>query len=150
MLIQAMTTIVCPTMYCGVPKKRAAFSANRPNVSSPNVPWRCTGREGTDARLEHVPDELEDPALVLALEVEAQLLVELDPDEQHDRADIEERREEIDGRERSDCAFVVRGRAHVPAEDQRLDDPEHDDERGAARRPSFRPAFRRREADEHA
>ncbi len=36
--IQQRTTMVWPTMYCGVPKKRAVFSANRPNVSSPKAP----------------------------------------------------------------------------------------------------------------
>ena len=38
-----MTTIVCPTMYCGVPKNRAALSARRPNASSPKVLLRCAG-----------------------------------------------------------------------------------------------------------
>jgi hypothetical protein len=32
----AITTSVCPTMYCGVPKKRAAPSAYWPNASRPN------------------------------------------------------------------------------------------------------------------
>jgi hypothetical protein len=31
--IQRMTTIVWPTMYCGVPQKRAACSAPRPKAS---------------------------------------------------------------------------------------------------------------------
>jgi hypothetical protein len=35
--IHSATTIVCPMMYCGVPKKRAVLSARRPNVSSPNA-----------------------------------------------------------------------------------------------------------------
>jgi hypothetical protein len=34
--IQMTTTIVCPMMYCGVPKNRAVFSDRRPNASSPN------------------------------------------------------------------------------------------------------------------
>src|SRR3954469_19627926 len=38
--IHSTTAIVCPTMYCGVPKKRAAASAPRPNASSPKAP-RC-------------------------------------------------------------------------------------------------------------
>jgi hypothetical protein len=33
-----MTAKVCPTMYCGVPKNLAAFSAMRPKVSLPNAP----------------------------------------------------------------------------------------------------------------
>src|SRR4030095_5030479 len=51
--IQKMTTIVWPTMYCGVPKKRAACSAPRPKASCPNVPWcsRCAGRCDTRPRL---------------------------------------------------------------------------------------------------
>jgi hypothetical protein len=36
--IHSTTTIVCPTMYCGVPKKRAAASAPRPKASSPKAP----------------------------------------------------------------------------------------------------------------
>src|SRR3954465_6159540 len=40
--IQTMTTIVWPTMYCGVPKKRAARSAPRPKASPPKAPW-CSG-----------------------------------------------------------------------------------------------------------
>ena len=37
-VIQRATTIVWPTMYCGVPKNRATRSAARPNVSWPNAP----------------------------------------------------------------------------------------------------------------
>ena len=37
----AKTATVCPTMYCGVPKNLAAFSANRPNASLPNAPCSC-------------------------------------------------------------------------------------------------------------
>lgn len=37
----ANTATVCPTMYCGVPKNLAAFSANRPNASLPNAPCSC-------------------------------------------------------------------------------------------------------------
>ena len=36
--IQSITRMVWPKMYCGVPKKRAAASARRPNASSPNAP----------------------------------------------------------------------------------------------------------------
>jgi hypothetical protein len=39
--IQKRTTTVCPMMYCGVPKKRAVFSAIRPKESSPKAPWCC-------------------------------------------------------------------------------------------------------------
>jgi hypothetical protein len=38
-MIHAMTTTVWPTMYCGVPKNRAACSTQRPKASRPNVPW---------------------------------------------------------------------------------------------------------------
>ena len=41
---QTMTTSVWPAMYCGVPKKRAAFSAYWPNASSPKALW--WGSEG--------------------------------------------------------------------------------------------------------
>jgi hypothetical protein len=34
-MIHAMTTIVCPMMYFGVPKNRAMCSAARPNASFP-------------------------------------------------------------------------------------------------------------------
>src|SRR5207245_10466147 len=39
--IQMTTATVCPAMYCGVPKKRAAASALRPKASSPKalVSW---------------------------------------------------------------------------------------------------------------
>src|ERR671932_2699720 len=42
--IHAMTSTLCPTMYCGVPKKRAAFSAPRPKASWPKAPWCCSTR----------------------------------------------------------------------------------------------------------
>jgi hypothetical protein len=37
--IHAITRIVWPRMYCGVPKKRAIRSAFRPNASVPKAPW---------------------------------------------------------------------------------------------------------------
>ena len=48
--IQAITIPVWATMYLGVPKKRAVFSARRPKASSPNALTR--------ARLEETPDEV--------------------------------------------------------------------------------------------
>src|SRR6266487_816422 len=44
--IQAMTMSVCPMMYCGVPKKRAARSAARPKGSSPKALCSDTTNEG--------------------------------------------------------------------------------------------------------
>src|SRR5437879_5100159 len=37
--IQTATTSDWPTMYCGVPKNRAALSARRPKASRPKAPW---------------------------------------------------------------------------------------------------------------
>src|SRR5690349_21918838 len=96
-------------MYCGVPKKRAAFSANRPNASSPNAP-RCTcgcGRSATARTLEDLPDEVEDPALLVLGHVLAQLLVEVDADHEDDRRDVEERRQEVDAEQAAGRGLVV-------------------------------------------
>src|SRR5436309_10628280 len=51
--IQAMTTSVCPMMYWGVPKKRAACSAPRPKTSGPKVPW-CSSRAATQVEARRV------------------------------------------------------------------------------------------------
>src|SRR5689334_15241744 len=52
--IQTMTSTVWTAMYCGVPKKRAAASARRPNASSPKALGAC-GTPGDSGRMEEVP-----------------------------------------------------------------------------------------------
>ena len=50
--IQMMTMSVWPRMYCGVPKKRAAASARRPNASSPKaLNWGIGASSGGRSRL---------------------------------------------------------------------------------------------------
>ena len=90
--IQMIDANVWATMYRGVPKNRASFSALRPNGSSPNAP---NGPDIPKSRLDHVPDDLDDAA-VLSFQILPQLLVQLDPDEQDDRGDVEEGRDEVD------------------------------------------------------
>src|SRR4051812_45375201 len=46
-VIQMITMIVWPMMYCGVPKNRAACSAARPKASGPKVPWCSSRRSAT-------------------------------------------------------------------------------------------------------
>src|SRR3954454_9208367 len=128
-----ITMTVCPMMYCGVPKNRAARSAPRPKESSPNAP---RGR-ATSPRLEERSDELVNRPLALR-HVLAQELVELDPDEQDDRTDVQIRRQDEEHGEAPRSRLEVRDRGDVEAEDQRLDEPRHDDEHGSAAGPAFR------------
>src|SRR5579872_2388770 len=96
-----------------------------PKLSSPNARL-------TRTTLEEAPDEIDDAAFVVALHVLAQLLVELDADEQHDGPDEQERRHEVDEQQAAEDAPVVRERVDVPPEEERLHGPAEDDEIGRA------------------
>src|SRR5438105_11049230 len=96
-----------------------------PKLSSPNARL-------IEATLEQGSDEIDDARLLTGLDVLPQLLVELDADEEHDRADEEVRRHEVDEQQAAEHAAVVRERGCVQPEEERLHGPADDDERRAA------------------